>query len=47
MKPLMLSYITESRIMDNRKMREKLGIELLYSELEAGLRASLGGNPGK
>lgn len=41
MKPLMLSYISESRIMDNSRMREKLGIELLYPDLAAGLRASL------
>lgn len=42
MKPLMLSYISESRVMDNRKMREKLGIELIYPDLATGLRASLG-----
>lgn len=39
MTPLMLSYIGESRSMDNRKMREKLGIELLYPNLAAGLKA--------
>jgi nucleoside-diphosphate-sugar epimerase len=48
MKPLMLSYISESRRMDNRKMLEKLGIELLYPTLAAGLAASLEDNePGK
>ncbi len=39
MNPLMLSYLKESRRMDNRKMKEKLGIELLYPTLEAGLKA--------
>ncbi len=41
MSPLMLSYVTESRQMDNRKMIEKLGIRLLYPDLASGLRASL------
>ncbi len=41
MSPLMLSYVTESRQMDNRKMMEKLGIRLLYPDLASGLRASL------
>jgi len=35
----MLSYLKESRRMDNRKMREKLGIELVYPNLTAGLQA--------
>ena len=35
----MLSYVTESRRLDNRKMREKLGVELLYPTLAAGLAA--------
>lgn len=39
MNPLMLSYLKESRRMDNRKMREKLEIELLYPSLAAGLQA--------
>lgn len=39
MSPLMLSYISESRRMDNRKMKERLGIRLLYPNLEAGLAA--------
>ncbi len=39
MNPLMLSYLRESRRMDNRLMLEKLGIELLYPSLEAGLAA--------
>jgi nucleoside-diphosphate-sugar epimerase len=41
MSPLMLSYVTESRRMDNRKMIEKLGIRLLYPDLATGLKASL------
>jgi nucleoside-diphosphate-sugar epimerase len=39
MNPLMLSYLKESRRMDNRKMKEKLGIELLYPTLTEGLKA--------
>lgn len=39
MAPLMLSYVTESRRLDNRRMREKLGVELLYPTLAAGLAA--------
>jgi nucleoside-diphosphate-sugar epimerase len=39
MNPLMLSYINESRRMDNRLMLKKLNIELLYPDLEAGLVA--------
>ncbi len=41
MSPLMLSYVSESRRMDNRKMIEKLGIRLLYPDLASGLKASL------
>ncbi|RNC71355.1 MAG: SDR family oxidoreductase [Desulfuromonadales bacterium] len=41
MSPLMLSYVTESRRMDNRKMLDKLGIELLCPTLAEGLRASV------
>ncbi len=39
MNPLMLSYVDESRRMDNRLMLKKLGIELLYPNLQAGLAA--------
>lgn len=39
MNPLMLSYLKESRQMDNRKLLEKLEIELRYPTLEAGLQA--------
>lgn len=41
MTPLMLSYVTESRRMDNRKMRDKLGVTLRYPTLEEGVRASV------
>ncbi len=39
MNPLMLSYLKESRRMDNRKMLRKLEIELLYPTLTEGLTA--------
>lgn len=39
--PAMLSYLTESRRMDNRRMIEELGVTLLYPNLQAGLAASL------
>ncbi len=35
----MLSYLRESRRVDNRKMREELGVELRYPDLAAGLAA--------
>lgn len=35
----MLSFIEESRRIDNRKMREELGVALLYPDLESGLVA--------
>jgi nucleoside-diphosphate-sugar epimerase len=41
MTPLMLSYLSESRRLDNTRMAERLGVELLYPCLEAGIRASL------
>jgi nucleoside-diphosphate-sugar epimerase len=37
MPPLMLSYFRESRRLDNRRMRERLGVTLLYPDLKAGL----------
>ncbi len=43
MTPLMLSYLTESRRMDNTRMLTKLGVVLRYPTLEAGLKASLEG----
>lgn len=41
MTPLMLSYVTESRRMDNGKMLRKLGVTLLYPTLREGLKASV------
>ncbi len=38
MNPMMLSYLTEARRMDNRKMLEELGITLQYPDLETGLK---------
>ena len=40
MNPLMLSYQKESRRMSNRKMLEKLGVELQYPTLQEGLKVS-------
>jgi nucleoside-diphosphate-sugar epimerase len=40
MNPLMLSYLTESRRMDNHKMLARLGVSLRYPDLAAGLRGS-------
>ena len=37
MSPLMLSYVSESRRMDNRKMLEKLGVTLRYPTLREGI----------
>ncbi len=37
MTPLMLSYMSEARRMDNRKMLEMLGVKLRYPTLEEGL----------
>jgi nucleoside-diphosphate-sugar epimerase len=39
MPPLLLSYFSESRRIDNRRMRERLGGELLYPDLASGLAA--------
>ncbi len=33
----MLSYLAESRRIDNRRMREELGVKLMYPDLAAGL----------
>jgi nucleoside-diphosphate-sugar epimerase len=38
MTPLMISYFSESRIVDNSKLLEELGITLRYPDLESGLR---------
>ena len=37
MTPLMISYFSESRVMDNSLLLEKLGITLRYPDLAAGL----------
>jgi nucleoside-diphosphate-sugar epimerase len=39
MPPLLLSYFSESRRLDNRRMRQLLGIPLLYPDLASGLAA--------
>lgn len=39
MPPLLLSYFSESRRIDNRRMRERLGVDLLYPDLASGLAA--------
>lgn len=41
MSPLMLSYVTESRIVDNQLMLDRLGITLAYPTIREGLVASL------
>jgi len=38
MNPMMLSYLKESRRMDNRKMIEQLGVVLQYPDLGSGLK---------
>lgn len=42
MSPLMYSYVSESRIVDNSKMIEELGITLRYPTFKEGISASLG-----
>ncbi len=37
----MRSYLEESRRLDNRRLREELGVELRYPDLEAGLPACI------
>jgi nucleoside-diphosphate-sugar epimerase len=39
--PSLLSYLSESRRIDSRRMREELGVALLYPTLAEGLAASL------
>ncbi|HMN02274.1 MULTISPECIES: SDR family oxidoreductase [Geobacter] len=41
MTPLMFSYVTESRKMDNRLMREKLRVTLLHPAMQEGVRSSV------
>lgn len=38
MSPLMISYFSESRVVDNGKMLRELGIKLLYPDLGSGLK---------
>jgi nucleoside-diphosphate-sugar epimerase len=42
MTPMMLSYLTETRRMDNRKMLAKLGVTLCYPDLASGLKNVIG-----
>lgn len=41
MSPLMLSYFSESRHLENRRLRERLGTPLLYPDLAHGLAAAV------
>lgn len=41
MSPLMFSYVNGSRVIDNRRMLERLGVELRYATLEKGLASSV------
>ena len=38
MNPMMLSYLQETRRMNNQKMIDELGVDLLYPDLESGLK---------
>jgi len=37
--PSMLTFLEESKRLDNRRMREQLGVDLMYPDLSAGLAA--------
>jgi hypothetical protein len=39
--PAMLSFLEESKRLDNRRMLSELGVRLRYPDLSSGLRASL------
>jgi nucleoside-diphosphate-sugar epimerase len=41
MSPLMFSYVSQSRVIDNRRMIDRLGVKLRYASLAEGLAASL------
>jgi nucleoside-diphosphate-sugar epimerase len=41
MSPLMFSYVNNSRVIDNHRMVERLGIQLRYATLDKGLAASV------
>ena len=39
--PLAWSFLSESRRVDNRRMLDELGVKLAFTDLDAGIRASL------
>ncbi len=41
MSPLMFSYVSQSRVVENRRMLDRLGVKLRYGSLREGLAASL------
>ena len=41
MSPLMFSYVSESRVVDNTRMREQLGVSLQYPTIAEGLAVSV------
>lgn len=41
MSPLMFSYVNQSRIVDNRRMLERLGVKLRYGTMAEGLAATV------
>jgi nucleoside-diphosphate-sugar epimerase len=41
MSPLMLSYVTQSRVVDNSRMLDRLKVKLRYENLAEGLAASV------
>lgn len=45
MSPLMYSYVSQSRTVDNRLMLERLGVTLRYATLAKGLAASISPGP--
>jgi len=46
MSPLMLSYVSQTRVVDNRRMLDRLNVNLRYEALSDGLAASLPGTNG-
>jgi nucleoside-diphosphate-sugar epimerase len=42
--PSSWSFLGESRRVSNRRLREDLGVQLAYEDLDAGIRASLSGD---
>jgi len=41
MTPLMLSYVSDTRVVDNALMRERLGVQLRYTSMIDGISASI------